>query len=48
MYKANDAIAKAMANGGIAEKRGLYSPNLMRTQIKEIDDLVMGLKYFGE
>ena len=48
MYKANDAIAKAMENGGIAEKRGLYSPNLMRTQIKAIDDLLMGIKYFGE
>ena len=48
MYKANDAIAKAMINGGIAEKRGLYSPNLMRTQIKAIDDLLMDIKYFGE
>ena len=48
MYKANDCIEKAMINGGIAEKRGLYSPNLMRTQIKAIDDLLMGIKYFGE
>ena len=48
MYKANDCIEKAMENGGIAEKRGLYSPNLMRTQIKAIDDLLMGIKYFGE
>ncbi len=48
MYKANDAIAKAMEKGGIAEKRGLYSPNLMKTQIKAIDDLLMGKEYFGE
>ncbi|MEE0866904.1 MAG: glycoside hydrolase family 57 [Clostridia bacterium] len=48
MYKANEAIAKAMENGGIAEKRGLYSPNLMKTQIKAIDDLLMGMEYFGE
>ena len=48
MYKANDCIEKAMINGGIAEKRGLYSPNLMRTQIKAIDDLLMDIKYFGE
>ncbi|MDD6563619.1 MAG: glycoside hydrolase family 57 [Clostridiales bacterium] len=48
MYKANECIEKAMENGGIAEKRGLYSPNLMRTQIKAIDDLLMGIKYFGE
>lgn len=48
MYKANDAIAQAMENGGIAEKRGLYSPNLMKTQIKSIDDLLMSMEYFGE
>ena len=48
MYKANDCIAKAMENGGIAEKRGLYSPSLMKTQIKAIDDKLMSLEYFGE
>ena len=48
MYEANDCIAKAMENGGIAQKRGLYSPNLMKTQIKAIDDLLMNIKYFGE
>ena len=48
MYKANDYIASAMEKGGIAEKRGLYSPNLMKTQIKAIDDLLMGMEYFGE
>lgn len=48
MYKANEAIAKAMENGRIADKRGIYSPNLMHTQIKAIDDKLMNLKYFGE
>ena len=48
MYKANDYIASAMEKGGIAKKRGLYSPNLMKTQIKAIDDLLMDMKYFGE
>ena len=48
MYKANECIKNAMENGGIAEKRGLYSPNLMQTQIKAIDDLLMDIKYFGE
>ncbi len=48
MYKANNHIAAAMVKAGIAEKRGLYSPNLMKTQIKAIDDKLMGLKYFGE
>ncbi len=48
MYKANDAIKKAMEKGGISEKRGLYSPNLMETQIKAIDKKLMDIKYFGE
>lgn len=48
MYKANEAIAKAMENGGISQKRGLYSPELMKTQIKSIDDLLMSKEYFGE
>ena len=48
MYKANDFIAKAMEEHGIADRKGLYSPNLMRTQIKAIDDKLMEIKYFGE
>ena len=48
MYLANDCIKAAMEMAGIAEKRGLYSPNLMKTQIKAIDDLLMGREYFGE
>ena len=48
MYRANYAIANAMQNGGIAKCRGIYSPSLMKTQIKAIDDKLMSLKYFGE
>lgn len=48
MYRANTAIAEAMEDGGIAHMRGLYSPNLMKTQIKAIDDLLMAKDYFGE
>ena len=48
MYLANECIRKAMIAGGIEAKRGLYSPNLMKTQIKAIDDKLMGLNYFGE
>ena len=48
MYKANDAIAEAMKKGGIEKAKGLYSPSLMKTQIKAIDDKLMSLKYFGE
>lgn len=48
MYRTNEAIKRAMENGGIFDKRGIYSPNLMHTQIKAIDDKLMSLKYFGE
>lgn len=48
MYLANECIANAMKANGIEQKRGLYSPNLMKTQIKAIDDKLMGMKYFGE
>ena len=48
MYKANECIKKAMEAHGIGHKRGLYSPNLMETQIKAIDDKLMEIKYFGE
>lgn len=48
MYLANDYIAKAMVNGGIQHKKGLYSPDLMETQIRSIDTLLMSIEYFGE
>ena len=48
MYLANECIKNAMEKAGIGEKRGLYSPNLMKTQIKAIDDLLMSKDYFGE
>ena len=48
MYKANNCIANAMNNGGIANAKSVYSPSLMKTQIKTIDDKLMALKYFGE
>ena len=48
MYKANDYIAAAMKKAGIEQKKGLYSANLMKTQIKAIDDKLMAMEYFGE
>ena len=48
MYEANEAIGAAMKNHGIEELKGLYSPNLMLTQIQLIDGQLMGMKYFGE
>ena len=37
-----------MKKAEIEQKKGLYSPNLMKTQIKAIDDLLMSKEYFGE
>ncbi len=48
MYLANDMIKKTMEVNGIADKKALYSPDLMKTQIKAIEDLLMSRKYFGE
>ncbi len=48
MYAANDAIAACMTANGIAERRSLYSPALMKTQISAIEDKLMAQSYFGE
>ena len=48
MYAANNHIKAAMEKGGIEKKRGIYSPQLMETQIKAIDELLMSKEYFGE
>ena len=48
MYKANEAIEAAMKHNGIEKLKGLYSPNLMYTQIQLIDEQLMTMKYFGE
>ena len=48
LYLANECILRAMINGGIKEKQSLYSPELMKTQIKAIDEKLMEMKYFGE
>lgn len=48
MYRANEAVKKAMKNHGIENCKSLYSPSLMESQIKAIDGLLMSKKYFGE
>ncbi len=48
LYAANDLLAKAMEQGGIGAKRAIYSPSLMRTQIRLIESILMERKYFGE
>ena len=48
MYLANEYIAKAMQEGGIGEKRSIYSPQLMKTQIEAAERKLMAMDYFGE
>lgn len=48
LYLANDCLEKAMEKGGIKEKRGIYSPNLMKTEIAAIERKLMSMEYFGE
>lgn len=48
LYLANQYIAKAMEDAGLREKKSLYSPELMETEIRSIDTLLMSMKYFGE
>ena len=48
LYSANEHILKAMIKNSIEEKRGLYSPELMKTEIRAIEEKLMSMKYFGE
>lgn len=48
LYSANDALALAMEDGGVAARKALYSPGLMRTQIRAIERTLMAMNYFGE
>jgi hypothetical protein len=48
LYAANNFIAQAMENGGIASKRAIYSAPLMSTQIRMVEKLLMEKSYFGE
>ena len=48
LYLANDYLLHAMERGGIQEKRGIYSPSLMKTEIAAIERKLMSMEYFGE
>ena len=37
-----------MKQTNIADKLGLYSPNIMESQLAAIDDELMNMEYFGE
>ena len=48
LYLANEALRRAMKAAGIELQRSYYSPDLMNTQIRCIEDKLMGMPYFGE
>lgn len=48
LYRANEYVEAAMKNGGIAQKRAIYSPSLIKTEIAAIERKLMDMKYFGE
>lgn len=48
LYLANAALKRAMENNGVAERKGFYSPDIMETQIKSVEDELMAMDYFGE
>lgn len=48
LYRANEAVERGMERYGMGEKRAVYSPRLMKTQIHAIDEQLMSMKYFGE
>ncbi|MBN1671034.1 MAG: glycoside hydrolase family 57 [Kiritimatiellae bacterium] len=48
LFAANTLVGEAMAAGGIAARRSLYSPALMETQIRHVRDELMQMPYFGE
>ena len=48
LYEANNALKVAMQNHKIGNLRSLYSPELMQTQIKMIEEKLMAMEYFGE
>ncbi|MBN1942214.1 MAG: glycoside hydrolase family 57 [Phycisphaerae bacterium] len=48
LFAANDALGEAMEKAGLATKRSLYSPQLMRTQIQAAEAELESLSYFGE
>lgn len=45
---ANDLLARIMVEHGVADRRSLYSPQLMTSQIDAVEEELMALPYFGE
>ena len=48
LYRANDRVAGAMEELGIAGLRSLYSPDIMSSQLGLIEERLMEMRYFEE
>lgn len=48
LYTANEAIERSMKNSGFDKQKSIYSPKLMNTQIRLVEEKLMNMKYFGE
>jgi hypothetical protein len=48
LFEANNALKWTMAENGLAERKSLYSPELMAAQIETIQDELMAMDYFEE
>lgn len=48
LYAANEAIERSMKNTGFDKYKSIYSPKLMKTQIRLVEEKLMNMKYFGE
>jgi hypothetical protein len=45
---ANETLRRHMAPHGLADRRALYSPELMLTQSRAVEEELMAMTYFGE
>ncbi|MFR2488017.1 MAG: glycoside hydrolase family 57, partial [Hungatella sp.] len=48
LYRANDRVAGAMEELGIAGLRSLYSPDIMSSQLGLIEERLMEMRYFED
>ena len=48
LYEANEALARSMKNLGLEKEKALYSPGLMKSQIRCAEQKLMKMSYFGE
>lgn len=48
LYTANDAMKQSMLRSGLGDCKSIYSPELMLSQIRLVENKLMEMQYFGE